>query len=154
MAELSAAATATAPTVCLPLSRKIGERRRAKLSNRERHTAEEAAGIILLVDIAFLIGHTVIGSADEILCGALDANDRENTDGGKKAEPILIVVERAGDGRCDPIGNVVAAAAATAAVTAGLSHADRKQDRIHDLYNANREIGRVMVGVPKIAGAD
>ena len=51
-----------------------------ELSRRERHTTEYATRIVLFNGNAFLFGDAVLGCLNEILCGAHDANYREDAE--------------------------------------------------------------------------
>ena len=45
-----------------------------KFMCRERHGIEHAAGAGILVGMALLIGHRVLGGVDQVLCGTNNAN--------------------------------------------------------------------------------
>lgn len=96
-----------------------------KLGNRERHSAENAAGIIVGGRNALLIGNNVLGSRDYKLTCANNSHDGENTDGycQKSSVVIVVVTEIAVHSVDDYFGNVVSTAtAAVAAIVDALKH--------------------------------
>ena len=108
---------------------------RAEFCSRERHILEDGAGVILLGRYAFLIGNAVFGCVDEILCGANDANDREDSERYGKISS-LAVNKSAVDLRGDRLGNVCTATAATAAAVVSLANLGCENDRIYYLNDS------------------
>lgn len=111
-----------------------------KLSDRERHRAEERARIILLCRNAFLVGNDVFARADEIFGGANETNDRKDPEGNEQNVATRRAIgERSVEAAAQCLGNVRASAAATAAarrVTRALLNDLRlKNDRIDRFYS-------------------
>ena len=129
---------------------KVGKRRRTEFTYRESHLAEQTARITFLIDGAFLIGHTVIGRIDQILRGALDTNDRENTERNKQHIGIVVAIQSPRDRRCDPRRNFIAGAGA-AAMTPRLRNAHGQKNRVDDLNDRRGNISGVIIGVSDIA---
>ena len=121
---------------------------------RESHSAEKAARIVLLVDRALLVGHTVIGSRNKKLSRAFNANNREDTERDEKAIAVPAIIQRTADSRSDPRGDLIATTAATAAVTPGLDNSCGKKHRLRDLHNTDGYIACAIIEVSDVARAD
>ena len=114
---------------------------RAEFCSRERHILEDGAGVIFLGRYAFLIGNAVFGCVDEILCGANDANDRE--DAKRDGEISSRAVNESSVDLCgDRLGNVCTATAATAAAVVSLAHLGRENDGVYYLYDRRGHVLR------------
>ena len=136
------------------LARELGERGRAELVDREGHSAEETAGIVLLVGTALLIRHAVFGRRNEILGGALNTDDRENAESDEKLVAVVTVIKRTVHAGGDPGRNIVAAATAAAASGAGLHNAGGEQNGVHDLHHSDGQVVRIVVAIAEVTRTD
>lgn len=142
----AAAAAAIRSTV----AKKLTDGRRAKLVHRERHPAEKAARIVLVLCGTFFIGHAIIGSGDQILRRALNANDREYPKRDEKLVPFFTVVKRTTHTGDHALGDLAAATAAAAAIAPRLRNASRKENRVHHLNHPLRNVGAVILRIAEI----
>lgn len=115
----------------------VAEVGRVKFTYGERHIIEDPAGIILVGYNAFLVGNGVFGRVDEILRGADNTNDREDTDRNDKFPFVMIAVtEMSVYADRDALGNILATATAATRIALVLfNYLGRKNDRVNDFCN-------------------
>ncbi len=115
---------------------------------------EKSARIVLVGSYALLIGNTVLGGVNEILCGANYAHDRKYSDADKKVSVSVLFTKTAVKSYGNALGNVSALAARAARGAAYLFiNACGKHDRIDNL---NYRLGNVFssaAGLGEIAEA-
>ena len=91
---------------------------RIELAHGKRHIIEYSAGVILVCHDTFLVGHCVLGCVYKVLRGTNDTNDREYTYRNHELSfGLLAVAEASVKSERDAFGYIVAATAATAAVS-------------------------------------
>ena len=59
----------------------------------ESHTVEKSAGVLFVRSKTFLVGHTIFGCVDDILCGSYDTNHREDAKADQKKSLAVLVVQ-------------------------------------------------------------
>ena len=87
---------------------------RAKFVYGECHCIEKTAGVILARSYALLVGNAVFCCAYEILRGADDSYNRENTEAYEQKSVSVLVAKTAAEIRCNDLGDISTATARTA----------------------------------------
>ena len=92
-----------------------GDCGRTKFIDREDHIFKQSAGIFFFCDYALLVGNTILGCGNQILCRPLEADNRENTNGNDQFVASLHVVNQVSvHAGKNGIRNIAQTAAATA----------------------------------------
>jgi hypothetical protein len=111
-----------------------------KLRNREIHTAEHAAGIIILIADTFLLRNTIFYAVDEVLCRTLQTDNGEQTQRNQQLVPFIAIHQVRPDGAANMLRNFFHTAA-TAASAPGLHDLGIQHQRIHRFQNSDRQVG-------------
>ena len=133
----------------------VAEIGRIEFAYGKCHIVEDPTGVIFVSDYAFLIGHCILGSVYEILCGTDDANDREYAYRyNELAFVMLAVAKPAVYSKCDILGNVLAAATTAARIAFVLFHyLCRKNNGVDDFYNCLGDVLFAAAGLGNAAEA-
>ena len=133
----------------------VAEIGRIEFAHGKRHIIEYPTGVIFVSDYAFLIGHCILGSVYEILCGTDDANDREYAYRyNELAFVMLAVAESAVYSKCDILGNVLAAATTAARIAVVLFHyLCRKNNGVDNFYHCLGDVLFAAAGLGDAAEA-
>lgn len=113
--------------------------------NRERHAIERVAGTAGVGLYALLVGYAELDRVDEILLGALEADDREESE--RNREIFLTAVDDvAAEHTANLLGDLVAAAATMALALRGFDDARAENYGVDRLDNSYRQICAHLTG--------
>ena len=87
---------------------------RAEFVYGKRHSVEKSARIVLVGCYALLVGNTVLGCIDKILCGTNYANNREYSYADKKISIPVLIRKTSVKSNRNALGNISAATARAA----------------------------------------
>lgn len=133
----------------------VAEIGRIEFAHGKRHIIEDSARVILVSNYAFLIGHSVLGRIDQILCWANDPNDRENTDRNDEFSLVMIAVaEPAVYSECNIFGNILTAATTAARIAFVLfNDLGRKDNGVDNFYHCLGDVLFAAAGLGDAAEA-
>ena len=122
------------------LSLDIAESGRIEFIDGERHMFEHFAGIVGGGRNAFLFGDGIFRAVNEILRGALNANDGEEAERDGEYLAVVLVRDPAVQTIADDLGEIFRAEMAVMADLAYVKNAGIENERIHDLKNGSGKI--------------
>lgn len=113
--------------------------------------AEKLAGVAFLGRHALLVGNGIFGGADQILTGANDADNGENTDGNGKIAAIFAWVAQCSLNGAADVRRNVTATAATAALGGRFENLCAEHDGVNDLDNGDGRVGHTAAELRRAA---
>ena len=122
------------------LSLDIAESGRIEFIDGERHMFEHFAGIVGGGRNAFLFGHGIFRSVNEILRGTFDTNDGKEAEGDGKRLAVVLVGDPAVHAVADGLGEILHANVAVGVKLAYVENARIEYEGIHNLKNGGGEI--------------
>ena len=124
------------------LALQLAEGRGIKFVDGERHMFEHFAGVVGGGRNAFLFGNGVFRAVNEVLRGALNANDGEEAERDGEDLSVIFVGDPAVHAVADGFGEILRVEMATGSL-AYVENAGVQHERVHDLENGG---GKIVAG--------